>query len=151
MFLFNLLFLTKNDYVHKKRVALAWLLRCSCMAPAWLLRGSQVAPAWLLGGSCVASAWLLLGSCVAPAWLLCCSCVTHTWLLRGCCVALVFQGQVLRQMNVNVNKINMFKMNVRTLWSELQSCYAIYILPNCIRNHHIKFEIYRTVISCLNY
>ncbi len=37
--------------------------------------------------------------------------------------------------------IDMFKMNVRTFWSQLHSYYAFYIIPKCIRNHHTEFEI----------
>ena len=36
-------------------------------------------------------------------------------------------------------------MKVRTFWSELWSCYALYILPNYIRNHHILFETDSTI------
>ena len=40
----------------------------------------------------------------------------------------------------NVSKISKkstcFKLDVRTFWSELQSCYSFYILPNCIKNNH---------------
>ena len=50
-----------------------------------------------------------------------------------------------------MSKINMFKMDVWTFWSELSSCYAFYIVPNCIRNHHAKFEIDRTFQTCLNW
>ncbi len=36
------------------------------------------------------------------------------------------------------------KMDVWTFWSQLSSCYTLYIVPFCIRNHHTKFEIDRT-------
>ncbi len=49
-----------------------------------------------------------------------------------------------------MSKINMFKMEVCTLWSELECRYAIYILPNCIRHSQTEFAIDRTIITCLN-
>ncbi len=30
-------------------------------------------------------------------------------------------------------------------------CYVFYIIPNCINNHHAKFEINKTFLTCLNY
>ena len=47
----------------------------------------------------------------------------------------------------NVKKINMFKMDIWTFWSQLLSCCAFYIVPNCIKNHHTKFEIGRTILK----
>ncbi len=44
----------------------------------------------------------------------------------------------------------MFKMDVWTFWSQLKSCYAFYILPNCIRNRQTEFEIYRTIKTAKN-
>ncbi len=46
-------------------------------------------------------------------------------------------------------KINMFKKDVLTFWSGLKSCYALYIVPNCIRNHHTEFENDETILTCL--
>ncbi len=43
-----------------------------------------------------------------------------------------------------MSRINMFKMDVWTFWS---SCYAFYIVPNCIRNHHTEFESDRTILT----
>ena len=34
----------------------------------------------------------------------------------------------------------MFKMDVWTCWSQFSSCYAVYIVPNCFKNHHTEFE-----------
>ncbi len=28
-----------------------------------------------------------------------------------------------------------------TFWSELYYCYAFYIVPNCVRNHHTEVKI----------
>ncbi len=44
-------------------------------------------------------------------------------------------------------KINIFKMDVWTFWSQLLSCYAFYIVPNCIRNQHTEFEIDKTILT----
>ncbi len=38
-------------------------------------------------------------------------------------------------------------MNVWTFWSELQSCYAFYILPNFIKKYHAEFEIAKMILS----
>ncbi len=48
------------------------------------------------------------------------------------------------KMNVKMSKINMFNLDLWTIWSKLSSFYAFYIVPSCIRNHHIKFKIDRT-------
>ena len=48
------------------------------------------------------------------------------------------------------SKIDMFKMNAWTFWSQLSRCYAFYIVPTCIRNYHNAFEIYRTIFTYLN-
>ncbi len=49
-------------------------------------------------------------------------------------------------MYVKISKINMFKMDAWTFCSHLWSCYGLYIVPNCIRNHHFEFEIDRTLL-----
>ena len=48
-----------------------------------------------------------------------------------------------------IMKNNMFKWS---FWSELQSCNAFYIIPNCIRNQYTEFEIDRAILilTCLN-
>ena len=38
-------------------------------------------------------------------------------------------------------------MEVLTFWSQLLSCFAFFILPKCIRNHHTEFEIERTILN----
>ena len=43
--------------------------------------------------------------------------------------------------------VKMFKMDVWTFRSQLSSCYAVYSVPNCIRNHHTKFEIDTTILT----
>ncbi len=49
-----------------------------------------------------------------------------------------------------MSKINMFKMDVWT-FSQLSSCCAFYIVLNCIKNHHTKFKIDKTIIRCNKY
>ena len=41
------------------------------------------------------------------------------------------------------------KMDVWTFCSQLSSYCDFYIVPNCIRNHHTKFEIDRTILTYL--
>ncbi len=36
-------------------------------------------------------------------------------------------------------KINMFEMDEQTFWSQLLSCYALYIVHNCKLNHNIAW------------
>ena len=48
----------------------------------------------------------------------------------------------------NYLKIDMFRYDVLTFW--LLSCFAFYIVPNCISIHHTKFEIDRTILTYLN-
>ena len=38
-----------------------------------------------------------------------------------------------------------FKFDIGNLGSELQSCYAFYTLPICIKKYHTEFEIDWTV------
>ncbi len=45
-----------------------------------------------------------------------------------------------------MQKLKMFKIDARTFRSQLQRCYAFYVLPNCLRNHHTEFEINRTIL-----
>ncbi len=40
-------------------------------------------------------------------------------------------------------------MDVWTFWSQLLSCYAFYIVSNCIRNHHTELENERTILTYL--
>ncbi len=46
-----------------------------------------------------------------------------------------------------MSKINMFKMDVWTIWSQSSSCYAFYIEPNCFRNLHTKFGNDKTIFQ----
>ena len=54
------------------------------------------------------------------------------------------------EMFVKYQEINMFKMDVQTFWLGLQSCYAFYVVSNCIRNYHAKSDIDKTILTCLN-
>ena len=52
--------------------------------------------------------------------------------------------------HVKMSKINKFKMEVWICWAQLSRWYAFYIVPDCIRNLHTKFEINRTILTYLN-
>ena len=49
----------------------------------------------------------------------------------------------------NVKKKNMFKMDVRSFWSQLCSSCAFYILSNCNRNLCADLETDITIITCI--
>ena len=46
--------------------------------------------------------------------------------------------------------VNMLNCTYRLFLSQLSSCYAFYIVPNCSMNHHTEFEIDKTIITCKN-
>ena len=39
----------------------------------------------------------------------------------------------------------MFKINIADF---KDICFGFYMVPNCFRNHHAKFEINRTILTC---
>ena len=43
-----------------------------------------------------------------------------------------------------------FKMDVRTSWYWLYSCFALHKVPNCYRNNPWKFEVDRSILTCRN-
>ena len=56
--------------------------------------------------------------------------------------------QLFHEKNVCKNvKNQQVSIDVWTFCSQLSSCCSFYIGPNCIRNHHTKFEIDRTIIG----
>ncbi len=46
-----------------------------------------------------------------------------------------------------MSKINIFDIDVRTLWLQLYNCNNFYILTNRIRNHQTEFEIDRAILT----
>ena len=52
-----------------------------------------------------------------------------------------------KKMYIKMSKINIFKMDIWTFWSQLSSCYPFYIVHNCMKNH-TEFKI--LILTYLN-
>ncbi len=56
-----------------------------------------------------------------------------------------------RQLIISCKKLCQNQQVLMDVWifSQSSSSFAFYIEPNCIRNHHNKFEIDRTILTCI--